>query len=364
VKIDRPDAPTPTPIGDLSPTLGEELLACALRVAFKRDVRFQLLRRGNTFSALGSAGHHLSEEVARGELSGVPEDGRRAALEARFDELLGGERDKLAAAWPTGKLPQVERWPRYRLTRRMLVRRLEAQLSGAGGRGVSSGVQVKIEEEIKDPREPIAGRPDRVELRADGAHLIDLKSGSIEAGLVPDRYRRQLLVYAYLWHSLHGAWPVEAEIRTLDGRRHPVEVDREEAGLLVSDLLARRLAFNEAAATEAWQLGTPSADTCEHCPYVAACPRFFEAIDEGWGWYRRSLVGVAISTEGEIKVEVEAGNLVMGQAADARVLASGVAAEAGETLAVTGTRPTGASAEVRLEWNSVVYSWTRNRLLV
>ena len=97
---------------------------------------------------------------------------------------------------------------------------------------------------VEAPDEPIGGRIDRVEHTAAGVEIVDMKSGWTVSDELRPAHRRQLLIYAYLWHSRHGEWPVAASIQLLDGTRITFEVDSEEAIAAASDALALLRGYN------------------------------------------------------------------------------------------------------------------------
>jgi hypothetical protein len=103
--------------------------------------------------------------------------------------------------------------------------------------------------------------------------LVDYKS-ALRPDL-PDRYERQLQLYAFLWHDEFGEWPVEgAVVYPLVPFVHPVAVDPDTCRdvALDSALQVDRLSASE----EASQLATPG-DVCKVCEFRPWCRPFWES---------------------------------------------------------------------------------------
>ena len=361
-------APAPREIGRVSPSLAESLLGCPLETAFQLDPTYSEFNRPSPASALGLASHEMVEQVGQGRFD-EPEEGElEAALERGFDAAIEEQGKALAEAWPRSSIPEPARWPGYRPTRRRLLRRLREQALGRR-RGGHPKAEVRVEEMIRASDAPVHGRPDRVEVRPDGVHLVDLKSGWAAMPDLRPAHRRQLLIYAFLWHSRHGVWPVTASVQRLDGTRLSFNVDSAEAERLVADLLERREEFNRTEAADTWDLAFPSPETCEHCPFRATCSPFFESVDAEWGLYRRCVVGSVVSVEewaevGALRLGVEGGNLAA-EVTEARLVSIplGLGLRDGEVVSVVDALPSRVPDEIRMAWDTIVFSWTRRMLL-
>jgi RecB family exonuclease len=287
------DLPAIVPIGRVSPTLGESLRTCALQVAFRLDHRFDSYRRPSTPAALGIASHELLEDAGAGAFSGLAGDALRDALERRWDELVAFRAEKLREAWSLGEVPEPLRWPGYELTRTRLIASLAQQVERVShaDHGPSGG-KVETELWLEDEAGVIGGRVDRIERGLGGVRIIDLKSGWTVGAEVTEPQRRQLLIYAYLWHANHGTWPTEAAIQQPDGTRRAVAVCHEDATAEAESLREAREAYNDRArrGANAEDLAQPSSESCQRCPFKASCPYFFASAKPEWDWYRPSVL--------------------------------------------------------------------------
>jgi len=350
-------------IDRISPSLGEDLRACGLRVAFRLDRRFNEFRKLRPASALGLVSHELAEAVARGHLNEIPDAELSKALAAEWERRIAEKATRLASQWPLGAVPPPGRWPGYQLTRVRLLRRLSEEARRRRLRG--TGFSVKPEAWLEAPGLALVGRVDRIERSNEDVELVDLKSGwSVEDEIRPV-HRRQLLLYAYLWQTLSGKWPTRVSIQRLDGLRSTLHVDPREAVEVATDLLARLADYNRrvAGGESPEALASPSADTCTHCDYRATCLPFFRTLDESWGWYRRALLGKVIGRAevgevGVLNVTVEASNLAPdSQVARVIGIQPDLMPSLGSRVAVVDAVPTAVPRDVRAVWDTQVLLW-------
>jgi RecB family exonuclease len=353
------------PIAQVSPTLGDDLRACHLRVAFRRDPAFKSFNRLKPAAALGRVSHELSEAVARGALDQVADDEIESALESDFDKHIAEKEQELSAAWPLGRVPPAARWPGYQLTRVRLVQRLSEEARRRRAAQGARGHPPEVELWVEVPDGSIGGRIDRVE-RVDGfVELVDLKSGWTVDSEIRPAHRRQLLIYAYLWHAAHGDWPRAVSVQRLDGARSRLEVDPKEAEEAALELVAQVSAYNAALAyeTEAEAFASPSKESCAYCPFRVTCRPYFDALSEEWELYSRSVLGRvrAQSVYGAttvLQVDVEKGNLADG-IRSVRILGVPVELDlriGAQTSFVDATR-TPVAADVRVAWGTQLLMW-------
>jgi hypothetical protein len=120
----------------------------------------------------------------------------------------------------------------------------------------------------------VVGRPDRVELTVAGPIVIDYKTGKLDN---PDRiasYRRQCLLYAWLWHETYCEWPIEFRlVHQTSGVTHSEAIDPMEAQALgeAACALAAQLAIPTSPAAQA-----STGPHCTLCAYRPWCEPFWE----------------------------------------------------------------------------------------
>lgn len=359
-------APAPTSIGRISASLAETLRQCGLRAAFKLDPTFHRFERGGVAAALGTVCHALEEAVARGAFDDIAQSELQSALEERWWEEAARAESALKRDWGE-KAPDAKRWPGYTPSRHRTLRRCREQAEWRASRCGGSQRQAVVEEELLAVDAPLLwGRPDRVERPPEGARLVDVKSGSAPIEDMRPDHRRQLLFYAYLWHAVHGEWPVTAAIQRVDGQRLEITVDPDEAARVVNEALELRAEFNARVESgSSFALANPSPEACKFCAFKAVCPPFLLEVTEEWGLYRRHVVGLVEQVDEQagrasMLVRREAGN-VAADAAIVHVADSGPLGEIhdGEFVAVVDALPTNQPLAIRVAWDTRSAIWRR-----
>jgi len=120
------------------------------------------------------------------------------------------------------------------------------------------------------------GRIDRVERNECGVLLVDFKSAMRDD--LPERYVRQLQLYAYLWHERRGEWPYAAQvIYPLTAATYSVVIEPEEC--LQKAAEAKSMLRTALEARDPFALAVPG-DTCHICDFRPWCQAF-------WNWQRQ-----------------------------------------------------------------------------
>jgi len=363
-RLGAPISPAARPLERLSPSLAEDLRTCGLRVAFHSDIQYAALRRIGPSAALGLVSHELVEAAARGEFDAVAEAGLEEAFTRAWDRHVSNQAAQLATQWPLGLVPPPDRWPAYQLTRVRLLRRLREEVRRP--RGHTTGhVQQQVETWLAPQGVPFIGRIDRAERREGEVELVDLKTGWTVAEDIRPAHRRQLLLYAYLWHEVHGEWPRTISIQRLDGHRSTLDVDPGEAQGLASEVAEQLAAYNRwmISGKPTEELASPSSEACAHCSYRSVCLPFFQVLSEEWGWRRRSILGTILDTTREgvvgiLKFSVEASNLI-GHVDRARAIGipTHLLPSPGTRVALVDATPTPVPADVRTAWDTYLFLW-------
>jgi hypothetical protein len=116
------------------------------------------------------------------------------------------------------------------------------------------------------------GYVDRAEHTAGGTRLLDFKSALRDD--LPERYERQLQLYALMWRDTRGDWPTSAEVvYPLAGIAHPVHVDPEACETVAAEGAA--IAREVSAVARIAELGRPG-DVCQVCAYRPWCEPFWK----------------------------------------------------------------------------------------
>lgn len=142
----------------------------------------------------------------------------------------------------------------------------------------------------------LKGRVDRAEKLPEGIRLIDYKSASRED--LPERYERQLQLYALMWRDTYGEWPFEAQVYyPLRGVFFTVDITPETCERVAAEAVA--LVAGLARDGSVSQLATPG-DVCKACEFRPWCRPFWlsQATEKK---HMRALELAAIGFEGQIE---------------------------------------------------------------
>lgn len=132
---------------------------------------------------------------------------------------------------------------------------------------------IEVEIAVQSADGMFHGRIDRVEHQPEGDILYDFKSALRDD--LPERYERQLQLYALMWHDTRGSWPISAHVMyPLSGRVHTISVDpgRCQAVAEESAIVVLRLTKEGPIAA----LAEPG-EVCSVCEYRPCCKPF-------WNW--------------------------------------------------------------------------------
>jgi RecB family exonuclease len=363
--------PSPTKVSYLSPTAAIGLLECPLRVAFARDSRVgELTRRPKPEAILGSASHALLAEISSGKFDELKESKAADAVWARWDELVDQARAGLADQPSLGPIPSAERWPFYQV-RRLAAATLATEIIAARrSRGTHTAPAIRVETELElvceDP--PLVGRIDRVEHTANGARIIDLKSGGSQSG--PEMRRTheiQLLLYAALYRAARGEKPIEIGIQYIDGRRVTRAVDWQQVELTVAQALSALERVNQLAdgTTSDWRaLAKPGPDTCLYCDFQPVCAPFFEGVSSSLPAYASSVVGNVVrrsEANDSVRIDIASELSDPSEAPDIGVLGVPIALapEENDRVSVCWATRRGGGVDLHVSWVSAMYTWSR-----
>lgn len=311
--------------------------------------------------ALGRAAHRVLEQAHQGKFNGSVQT--RPAVEASWDEVLETEWKRMAEEAPFTEPPRPDRWPGYQ---RVRVRTIRMAMERAAGQHRSPQAvepirTVRIERSLVSRDGAVVGRPDRVEVDGDSARVVDVKTGRRSSPIASEAERRQLLIYAYLWHEESGVWPQSGSIETRDGGGLEVSLDSSEAIEIVREAVdARNRANEEIEGGASWSiLGRPSTDTCRHCVFRALCPAYW-SIATPTDRYTQDVKGTieAIDNAGGVTVRVEAGTVVQDKVRIRSVASSVDEMSLDRTVSFQDLVPVSGTEELSTFWESDYWVWS------
>ena len=300
-------APRPEPVATWSPSTYNVLSRCPLSFAFERDGDFRSrYRRGSTFTAIGNVAHALSERIASHEFDAVQLDDLKTALSVAWEEEAAKELEDLRTSWAPALPPSSRDWPFYATNKAKTLVRLRGDMAryrewaahGGGGTGAL------VENEMRDASINLVGRADRIERRDDHVAVIDLKTG-VEVDSISDENRQQLMLYAHLYRTEHGALPDSIVVMNASGTRFEEPIDHDGLDQVISEFKEVTAKFNDAASlgNDLTPFATPSAKSCRWCSYRVVCARYWDAIQPDWN--DTDAAGVVRSKQGESAITLE-----------------------------------------------------------
>ncbi|MDA0241800.1 MAG: PD-(D/E)XK nuclease family protein [Chloroflexi bacterium] len=265
----------------ITPSRVFALEECFLRVAFELDHQFDAYRAYPPRARLGSISHTILEKVSKGALRNKDETKwRELALQLWHEEVEKHERQVLGSE-SEQQYGIAERWPRYNLQKALTVYKaleITASLQKSSER-VDKGSWV-TEQYAQAYDGKLRGRIDAIYLSASGVEIIDYKTGRLydedEEGEIQlkENYRRQLLLYAAIYHAEKGQWPIYGHIIPLTGQQVTLEIDINQANHEVVKAFGLLTKFNNQVAQNSSpaMLAQPAEKVCRYCAYRSACP--------------------------------------------------------------------------------------------
>lgn len=270
----------------VSATAYESLLACPLQLLYVRDDAFP--RRGGPYARIGTA-FHKSLESLPSVLSAAELATAVGRVLGTFRVEIQRQREETAANPREASIP----WPEER------VHHAEQSLALLIHRLWRPAVETQQRENAPPHTEValttrdgfLTGIIDRVDATNDGVVIVDYKSAESYDEEHLERFRRQLLLYAYLWLDRTGEWADHGIVNfLLLGREVLVELSIEDAEDLVDHV---RAAFTAASGSTPRAAARPG-DACTYCDYRPWCEPFWDHVASG-NLVHRAVDGVVIA---------------------------------------------------------------------
>jgi CRISPR/Cas system-associated exonuclease Cas4 (RecB family) len=278
--------PTP-PFG---PTALEVMRSCALRLCFEVSAGYE--RRTEYAARIGTAFHRTLQSLTEDPLGSKEIDQISSEAVRRFlrelanqeqqrstrirEQTLQIPEERIQRAL-TAVVTEAQRIVRYagqqkRMLKHSRVSTAQGEMVHAQTTGENSDV-IWAEVPVQSQDGLLSGRVDYAErLPNGGIRLLDYKSALRDD--VPERYERQLQLYALLWYETFGEWPVEAYLHyPFTGAIHPVHIQPHICQQQGDD--ARQLVNRFLENTSPAQLATPGT-VCTVCEFRPWCQAFWK----------------------------------------------------------------------------------------
>lgn len=300
-----------TPFG---PTIIEIMRSCSLRVCFETSKGYE--RRTAYAARVGSAFHRtlqsLTEHPIESSLPNeiVDEASRRFRESLALQEVKKNSRPREETLTRNEERVQramesiaVEalRLARYIARGKMEFSSRQSQADLLKNSQLSAmenedDEPIMVEIPVQSQDGFLAGRIDYAErLPGGGIRLLDYKS-ALRADL-PERYERQLQIYALLWYETFGEWPAEAlVVYPFTATEHKVPIDPEICQQIGQE--ARQIAKNMQDGLSAEHLASPGT-VCAVCEFRPWCKPFWRQ-QAGYAIYSQALENAGYGFEGTI----------------------------------------------------------------
>lgn len=266
----------------LSATQYSTAVSCPLRLVLDSsiDEANRALPSPSPARYLGEIFHGVIEDARRGRAGNPPLRERLAecwTLRVKAAEVSAVERGD--ADW----LPLAESCQNLESLRLRTLRLAADQRVRTGTGSGAPSTEVVVESADRS----VVGRIDAIDREGDHTILRDFKSGEPvdSAGNPLPEYRRQMLLYAALFHESNGRWPDRLELVNGRGRSFEVSFDPSTAtaALLECKEVLRSV---QSAVAESSTLGDsriarlarPEGDACRLCQHKPLCPGYSERL--------------------------------------------------------------------------------------
>lgn len=273
-----------------SPSSYNRLHACAYRFALSSDLDIHnKFAKPNTFAALGTAAHRLTERAWLNEFTTTEDKDLASILLVAWNEEVEIQFRKMQVAWAPALVPLPSDWPYFYINKNRSIKRIAGEIIDFRNRGEHRQNLDRpwVEHEIFDEESRLKGTPDRVIFFDDSFVIQDLKTG-FKVNEMTESHRRQLLLYAHLVRSDTQKSPERIEVIKSDGQILEENISEMDVNECLQDFknitekysdVVKRGSINSTMAT-------PSPDLCGHCHYRSVCEPFWSDSKSDWGTTR------------------------------------------------------------------------------
>ena len=120
---------------------------------------------------------------------------------------------------------------------------------------ISSKIKMPIgrEIEVSSKDNLVRGKIDEVKKQDEEVHLFDLKTGEIkekESSEIKKSIRDQLYLYAFLYKQEHNIWPNKLFVEDSRGKKHQIELHKEDAKLHFEEVKNQLEEINDLLASD------------------------------------------------------------------------------------------------------------------
>jgi len=291
-----------------SPSSFNRLHACAYRFALSSDSAiYSKFAKPNTFAALGTASHRLTERAWTNEFSNIDITDLESALLVAWNEEVENQFRKMSIAWAPASVPEPRDWPYFSINSKRTNKRITEEIIVYRERdeGRRNSDRPWVEHEILDEESHLKGIPDRVIFFGESFVIQDLKTG-FKVKEMTDSHRRQLLLYAHLVRFDTQKSPERIEVIKSDGQVLEEYISDLDVDECLQDFQNKTKEYSENIDSGLINssIAKPNPELCGHCHYRSVCESFWTDNESEWG-DTRGIVGRVVRVSNSTTLTIE-----------------------------------------------------------
>jgi len=278
----KPDVLPVAPLIRVSPSKFQLFRDCRLRACLESN-RFPRLLPRSPSARCGTVIHRIIEAAAK----------RRINEEDDFEECWNRyimiEEKEMVDSWIERHLvPLKKSTAKYELKKYQCLLAIKNVFNKTRSH-VAYDLINRISNEIwlETQDKIVGGLVDAIISTNTGDIIIDYKTGSITKlnrnyESVQEIYKIQLQLYAAIYNSAFGIWPISLQIAGIDGTSYEIDFDQKDCTSLLNEAYHIVTEINSMIADKKNLseindlLSSPSPETCRYCLYRPACKSYFE----------------------------------------------------------------------------------------
>lgn len=270
----------------ISPSKFTALNGCPLREIWSANNESRLLPLSPA-AHLGTAVHKLIELASRGQ---IKDD---AGMVACWEESIRNIEKEIQSNHLEKHLVPLELSANNYEVKRNMAFNVVRTFSKGNIKLASTVSDKKLESEVwvETADGKIGGKIDLVKHADAGTEILDYKTGAIidsysESDDIKQEYKQQLKLYAALYFSKFGVWPVRIALVGLDQHEHEIQFDKDECMNILNDAKRKLDELNALieGGTSSEIFARPSPQNCRYCLYRPACKRYWEQRQDNDQW--------------------------------------------------------------------------------
>jgi len=245
--------------------------------------RFPGLLPRSPSARCGTVIHRIIEAAAKKKIN--EEDD----FEEYWNRCIMIEEKEMADSWIERHLvPLKKSTPKYELKKYQCLLAIRSMFNKTRSHAAYDIIN-KISREIwlETQNKVVGGLVDAIISTKTGDIIVDYKTGSITKLIgnheaVQEIYKIQLQLYAAIYNSAFGIWPVSLQIAGIDGISYEIDFNQKECINLLNEAyhIATEINYVVADETNLGEmndlLSSPSPETCRYCLYRPACQSYLE----------------------------------------------------------------------------------------